>query len=542
MVMGGGTMRFRLTTMMPASADRALAVLGMLTSLAVLAPVPAIAQSLAIGMAAPVTSIDPHYRDLSPNATIGSNLFDALTSLDEATRLRPGLAESWRTLDDQTWEFKLRPGVTFQNGQELTGEDVAFTIARIPRVPNALFASYTSSIDKVTLDGPLTLRLHTKYVDPLLPLELAQVRIISHIAAATADTGDFNSGKAAIGTGPYRLVSYQPGNLVELERNESYWGKPPPWRRISYRTISNDAARSAALLSGDVQLIDAVPPTNLPLLEGNAQVTIAKVIGLRLIYIGFDHGRTGTTPFVFGPKGEILAQNPLRDHRVREALSLAINRDALVTRMMDNAAVPTGQFLPPGSFSYVPGLAPPPYDPQGAKKLLAEAGFPDGLRLSFHGPNDRYVNDGPVGQAIGQMWSRIGVQTSVEQLPWSVFFERCNNQEYSVYFGGWGTVTGEASNALRALLATYDASRGYGASNRGRYSNPALDELLVRSLQTQDDGAREKLLQQATTKVFDDVAIIPLYNQMNIWAMRKGLSYKARADELTLAVDVRPVE
>jgi peptide/nickel transport system substrate-binding protein len=382
--------------------------------------------------------------------------------------------------------------------------------------------------------------MHTKYVDPLLPLEMAQVRIISHIAAATADTGDFNSGKAAIGTGPYKLVSYRPGDRVELERNDAYWGPAPPWRHVSYRTISNDAARSAALLAGDVQIIDAVPPNNLPMLESDQRLTMAKVVGLRLIYVGFDQGRTGATPYVFGPNGEILPQNPLRDHRVREALSLAINRDALVSRIMDGAAVPTGQFLPPGSFSYVQGLAPPQYDPQRARKLLAEAGFPNGLRLSFHGPNDRYVNDGPVGQAIGQMWSRIGVQTSVEQLPWSVFFERCNNQEYSVYFGGWGTVTGEASNALRALLATFDPKRGYGASNRGRYSNPALDDLLTRSLQTPDDAAREKLLQQATSMAFDDVAIIPLYNQMNIWAMRKGLTYKARADELTLAVDVKP--
>src|SRR6185312_215972 len=129
---------------------------------------------------------------------------------------------------------------------------------------------------------------------------------------------------------------------------------------------------------------------------------------------------------------------------------------------------------PAGSFSYVDGLQPPSYDPARARQLLAEAGFPNGLRLTLHGPNDRYIDDGPIGQAIGQMWSRIGVHTTVEQLPWSVFFERCNDLDYSVYLGGWGTATGEASNALRALLATYDPKRGYGASNRSRYSSPAL--------------------------------------------------------------------
>jgi peptide/nickel transport system substrate-binding protein len=510
----------------------------------VLALLPSVAgaQSLVIGMAAPVTSIDPHYRDLSPNATIASGIFDALTRLDEAARLQPDLAQSWQAVDAQTWEFHLRPGVTFQNGQALTGDDIAFTIARVPRVPNALFTTYTGSIDQVTVTDPLTVRMHTRYVDPLLPLELAQVKIVSHIAAAHADTGDFNSGAAAIGTGPYRLVTYRPGDRVELVRNDQYWGPAPYAQHVIYRTISSDASRSAALLAGDVQMIDAVPPDSLPRLQADPKLTLAKVAGLRLIYVGLDQGRSGPTPFVTGPNNEILPQNPLRDRRVRQALSLAIDRRAIVDRILDDAATPSGQFLPPGSYSYVPGLQPPAYDPQRAKQLLAEAGFPDGLRLTFHGPNDRYIDDGPVGQAIGQMWSRIGVRTSVEQLPWSVFFERCNNLDYSVYLGGWGTGTGEASNALRALLATWDPQRGYGASNRGRYSSPALDGLLTQALRTPDDAARETLLQQATSLAFDDVAIIPLYNQMNIWAMEKGLTYKARADELTLAADVRPAE
>jgi ABC-type transport system substrate-binding protein len=210
----------------------------------VLALLPSVAgaQSLVIGMAAPVTSIDPHYRDLSPNATIASGIFDALTRLDEAARLQPDLAQSWQAVDAQTWEFHLRPGVTFQNGQALTGDDIAFTIARVPRVPNALFTTYTGSIDQVTVTDPLTVRMHTRYVDPLLPLELAQVKIVSHIAAAHADTGDFNSGAAAIGTGPYRLVTYRPGDRVELVRNDQYWGPAPYAQHVIYRTIGQPAA------------------------------------------------------------------------------------------------------------------------------------------------------------------------------------------------------------------------------------------------------------------------------------------------------------
>ena len=499
------------------------------------------AQTLVIGMAAPVTSIDPHYRDLSPNATIASNIFDALTVLDSAARVRPALARSWRSIDAQDWEFSLRPDVVFHDGRALTAEDVAFTIARVPRVPNALFTTYTGSIDAVTTPDPLTVRMHTRYVDPLLPLEMSMVKVISHVAAATADTTDFNSGRAAVGSGPFRFVHYQSGDRVELVRNDGYWGGRAPWAAVTYRTISNDASRTAALLSGDVQLIDAVPPSNLALLRKEPRVTLAQVDSLRLIYIGLDQWRSGPTPFIAGPNGEVLATNPLRDHRVREALSLAINRRAIVDRILDGAGIPTGQFLPPGSYSYVADLPPPGFDPERAKQLLAEAGFPHGLRITFHGPNDRYVADGPIGQAIGQMWSRVGVQTTVEQLPWNVFFERGNRLEYSTYLGGWGTATGEASNALRALLATYDPAKGFGASNRGRYSNPALDDLLSQALRTPDDAARETLLQEGTRMAMRDLAIIPLHNQINVWAMAKGLSYEARADELTLAAFVRPV-
>ncbi len=503
-------------------------------------PFAAAAQTLVIGMAAPVTSIDPHYRDLSPNATIASNIFDALTALDRAARVQPALAQSWSAVDGQDWEFHLRPDVTFHDGKALTAEDVAFTIARVPRVPNALFTTYTGAIDAVTTPDALTVRMHTRYVDPLLPLEMSMVKVISHSAAATADTQDFNSGKAAIGTGPFRFVSYRSGDRVELARNDAYWAGRPPWSGVAYRTISNDASRTAALLSGDVQLIDAVPPSNLALLRGQPGITLAQVVSLRVIYIGLDQWRTGPTPFVSGPNGEVLPSNPLRDHRVREALSLAINRRAIVDRILDGGGIPTGQFLPSGSYSYVADLPAPPFDPERARQLLSDAGFPHGLRITFHGPNDRYVADGPIGQAIGQMWSRVGIQTTVEELPWNVFFERGNRLEYSAYLGGWGTSTGEASNALRALLATYDPSKGFGASNRGRYSNPALDTLLSQALRTPDDAARERLLQDGTRLAMQDLAIIPLHNQINFWAMSKSLTYEARADELTLAAFVHP--
>ena len=248
----------------------------------------------------------------------------------------------------------------------------------------------------------------------------------------------------------------------------------------------------------------------------------------------------GSSPEISGPNGEKLDKNPLKDQRVREALSIAINRDAIVDRVMDNAAVASGQFLPEGAFGYVPGLNPPKYDPARAKELLAEAGYPHGFRITLNSSNDRYVNDAKIVQAVGQMWNRIGVQTTVAPEPWTTYVAHANKQEYSAFLFGWGSGTGEASDPLRAQVATWDPAKGLGTANRGRYSNPALDALIEKAVTTPDDAAREKLLQDATKMAMDDVALIPLHIQKNIWATRPGLVDTPREDELTRAMDVRP--
>lgn len=499
------------------------------------------AQTLTLAVGAPVTSIDPHYHNLTPNLALAAHIYEPLVDMDATSRPVPGLAESWKRVDDQTWEFKLRPAA-FHNGDAFTAEDVVFTLDRVPRVPNSpsSFTIYTKAIAAAEIVDPHTIRLTTKGVYPLLPIDLTQVAIISHTIGANPATEDFNSGKDAIGTGPFRFIAYKPGDRVELDRNESWWGKPPAWQHVTYRMITNDGARAAALLAGDVQFIDSVPTADIARLRTNAALSVAETVGLRLIYLALDQSRDGPTPYVTGPNGETLDRNPLKDRRVREALSIAINRPAIVARVMEGAAIPTGQFLPPGSFSYVPDLGAPVYDPERARELLAEAGYPGGFRITLHGSNDRYLNDSKIVQAIGQMWTRIGVQTAVETLPWTNFVAHANKQDYSAFLGGWGSATGEASNPLRALIAGWNPSKGMGTTNRGRYENPAIDALIERAMATADDGTRERLLQDATRKTFEDVAIIPLHNQKNTWAMRAGLSYVARADEETRAVDVRP--
>jgi peptide/nickel transport system substrate-binding protein len=281
---------------------------------------------------------------------------------------------------------------------------------------------------------------------------------------------------------------------------------------------------------------------DLPALRKDSRVSIFEVVSNRSIFLWLDHLHDGPSPFVTGPGGETLTKNPLKDVRVRRALSLAINRQAIVDRVMENTAIPTGQYLRPGAPTYVPDLPPDPYEPDRAKKLLAEAGFPNGFRISLHGPNDRYVNDAKIIQAVGQMWQRIGVQTTVEALPWSNFVARAGKQEFSAFLLGWGVSSGEGMNPLRAQLATWNPERGLGTANRGRYSNPALDAMIDKAMTVMDDGEREKLVQQAMRVAMADVPAIQLHLQKNIWATRKGLSYEPRVDESTLAMSVKPVK
>ncbi len=511
-------------------------------AIAGLALEPAAAQTLTMGVGAPVTSIDPHYHQLSPNTAVAEMIFSALTETDSRARITPDLAESWRPVSDTVWEFKLRQGVTFHNGSPFTAEDVAFTFERVPKVPNSpsSYAIYTRPITRVEIVDSYTLRLHTASPYPLMPTDLASVMILDRETHANATTEGFNAGPMAVGTGPFRMVSHRNGDRIEFERNDNYFGPRPAWSRVTYRMITNDAARTAALLAGDVDVIDQVPTSDLAKLRGDQRLTLAETTGLRVIFLSFDHVRDDASPFVTDNDGKPIPRNPLRDPRVRRALSTAIDRNAITERVMESAALPAGQFLPEGSFGYVPGLNPPRFDTEAAKRLLAEAGFPGGFRITLHGPNDRYPNDARIIQAIGQMWTRAGVRTAVEAQPWTTFVGRAARQELSAFLIGWGTSSGEASNPLRNLTATFDREKGYGASNRGRYSNPEADRILEQAMRELDDAKREALLQQATRLAMEDVGIVPLHIQKNAWAMRRGFAMEARADELTRAQDVRP--
>jgi peptide/nickel transport system substrate-binding protein len=501
-------------------------------------------KTLRIGTGGAFTSLDPHYHALTPNNVIADYLFATLVQQDPQYKIQPSLAVSWTLISDTVWEFKLRPGVKFHDGSDFTAEDVKFSFARIPTILNSpsSFNANVKPITQLEVVDPLTIRVHTASPWPLAPFYLAQPRIVNHVAAAGATQADFNSGKAAIGTGPYRFVSSTLGDNVVFKRFDGWWGGKLPWENVIYRVIANDASRTAAVQAGDVDIIDAVPTRDVPALKNDPKLVVYSAPGPRLIYIGLDSGRDHP-PGVLGPNGETMDKNPLKDPKVRQALSLAINREGIKTQIMDGQALPTGQLVAPGMSGYDATLKPDAYNPTEARKLLAEAGFPNGFSVVLAGPNDRYVNDHQIEEAIAQMWTRIGVKTTVNSAPSSVFFSSYARDELGTWLVGWSSDTGEASSPLVTMIGSSIPEKGWGGGATFRashFSDKAIDAIIDKALTTTDTAAREQLYYQATRDAMSLHALLPLHNQVNIWAARKGIKIDAGMLEGTRAVYITP--
>jgi peptide/nickel transport system substrate-binding protein len=500
-------------------------------------------REVSIGLQAAITSIDPHYHNLTPNNALLLHIYEPLIKRDANQKLVPALAVSWKALDDLTWEFKLRKNVKFHDGTPFTAEDVLFTLKRVPNVPNSpsSFATFTKPIVDARATDPHTLIFKTASPHVLLPSDLASVSIVSKLHGEQAQTADYNSGKAAIGTGPYKFTEYVPNARVVMKANYGYWGGEEPWDKITFKILTNSAARVAALLSGDVQMIETVPTSDIAKLSQDKRFSLVDKVSNRVIYVHLHQWSDKAPPFVTARDGKPLDKNPFKDARVRKALSMAINRDAIADRIMEKKAVPAAQLLPDFFYGTSKKLKPVKYDPEGAKKLLAEAGYPNGFTLTIHGPNNRYINDDKVAQAIAQFYSRAGIEAKVETMPSSVYFTRATKGEFGYMVLGWGTESGEQGSSLRSLLATFDPSRGMGVTNRGRYSNPEFDRMVNEAMATMDEKKREGMIQQAAEVAMNDTALIPIHYEVSTWATARGFRYTARTDQYTLATELKPV-
>jgi len=496
------------------------------------------AETLTLGTKLELNTLDPHFFNGFPPASSHSQIWDALVWQNERLELEPALATSWRIVDDTTWEFTLRQGVTFHDGTPFTADDVIATIRRVPTAPNSpsLFTSFTRSIASVEKLGDHLIRIRTSSPNPMLALDLSRVFIIAAKDAETT-TSAFNAGRVN-GTGWYRHVSWTNGQQLVLRRNETHWRGPATWAQVTERVIARDPSRVAALLAGEVDAIDLVPTADKPRPAQDPRFALFSGPAGVVHHIALDSAREAS-PHVGAKDGQPpLARNPLMDARVRRALSLAIDRTAIAERLMEGSATPASQFLPSSFPGTSQRLRPDPLDLAQARRLLAEAGVPNGFRLALHTTTDRYPKDSQIAQAVGQMWTRLGLQVSVEGVPGQVFFAAATRQEFSAFIAQYGTQ--EASEEPRAVVHSNDAALGLGAANRTRYANPRVDALIVDALSGMDPEKRLAKVAAAIEAAFEDQALIPVLHPTWDHAARRGLVITPRPERRFNALMIRP--
>ncbi len=479
------------------------------------------ANRLRMGVGLTPNSIDPHYHNTGQNNSALRHVFDTLVNELGQQDVTPCLAESWRLVDELTWEFKLRQGVTFTDGTPFVAADVVFSFQRVPTIPNSpgLFTPYVKLITKFETPDDHTVLMHTDKPYPFVPRDVAWVQILSHKIHAGATTDDFNSLKVAIGTGPYKITKYTPGDAVELVRNEGYWGKKQPWASVQLKAIAQPETRLIALMSGDLDVIGGVAPQDMARAQGNADLSVQLFPSVEVVYL-FPDSTRDVSPNMFDKTGKPLTSNPMRDARVRRALSMSIDRKAIVERVMQKAGAPAYQMAAATEDGYDPSIPEIPYDPAGAKKLLAEAGWPDGWKMTINGPVGFISNDDKILQAVGGFFSRIGVETSVESVSPAVYFGKATNREYCLFMTSFSVPL--AITDLKSLIVTKSAQTGDGPFNRQLYSNKQLDDLVFQAQSTLDPAERRKLIGKAMRVAMDDVAVMPVINTVATWATRKA--------------------
>ncbi len=513
------------------------------------------AEELKIALSSEPTAADPHYHNLSTNNAFVQHIFEALTATDANQNVGPSLAESWEGVDDNTWVFKLREGVKFSDGSDFNADDVLFTFCRVLNNENNVSGSFAPDVENfasVEVSDPYTVKITTKQVEPLLPELLSQIYILSDGILEHGDlsfdpangcgvTGEwpsvdsFNNGSMTIGTGPFVLDDFTKGSKIKMSRNDAYWGEAPAWEKVELVPVPSAGPRLAGLLAGDYDFIESPAARDVKQLGEEFGYTAKP--SSRVIFLQMDVARDDS-PFIEAEGGK----NPFQDERVRRAVAHAINREAIVERIMDGFAEPASQFVPSEMFGAQTDPVPLTYDPEKAKALLAEAGYPDGFKVTLSATNDRYINDSQVAQAIAQFLTRVGIETDLDAMTRSIFFSRRSKREFSFSMGGWGSTSGGAASFLRQYVTTGDKERGVGGSNYGGWSDPEFDAVILEAIETVDAGKRAVMLQQAGQMALDKLGLIPVHFESTLWAYRDGLAFDGRMDQYTMAKDIRPAK
>ena len=471
-------------------------------------------------------SMDPHSLNESMQLSFTGNVYEPLVARDKKLGLVPGLATRWTQTSPTVWRFELRRNVTFHDGTPFTADDVVFSFKRVAGEGSDM-KSYTASVKDVRKVDAHTVEIETVTPFPILPDVLTLVYMMSkkwceeNKAERPVDRrrGIENAASfRANGTGPFRLKERQPTTRTVLVRNGTYWDKiEGNVTEVVFTPIGNDATRVAALASGEVDVMEPVPLQDVERLRANPGLNVLQGPELRTIFLGMDQKRD---ELLFS---SVKGKNPFKDKRVRQAVYQAIDIETIKSRVMRNAATPLALMVAPGIKGFVPELNKRlPYDVEAAKKLLAEAGYASGFEVALNCPNDRYVNDGDICQAVAANLARVGIKVNLQTETKGTYFPKVLRRDTSFYMLGWTPGTYDSHNALNALMATPN-DKGQGQFNLGAYSNPKLDELTLKIQSETDVGKRNEMIREAFKIHQDDVGHIPLHQQALAWATRKNV-------------------
>ena len=480
-------------------------------------------------------SMDPYTRSETFLLTFTQNIYDPLVRRDRQLKVEPALAESWEQPDDHTWRFHLRHGVKFQEGQPFTADDVVFSYQRAV-APGSQINAYFQAVKEVKKVDDFTVDFITTNPDPIFVEEITAWVVMSkawceeHNAVQAADLTKATENYAtrhANGTGPFILVTREPDRRTTLRNNPDWWDKPEHnLTEVTFTVISNAATRVAALLSGDVDMIYTVPPQDVERLQHTDGLKVPVTPELRTVFLGFDVSRPELL------KSDVKGKNPFQDRRVRQAFYQAIDINAIKVRVMRGLSRPTGLMYGPGVNGWTDASAVRyPYDPEASKKLLAEAGYPNGFGVTLDCPNDRYVNDEAICQAVTVMLARAGVRVTLNAQTRLKYFAEISNPDYhtSLYMLGWTPNTYDAHNSLFNLLGSRNGTRG--VFNDGGWSNKEFDALLDKIAVDTDKDRRQAEIMQASKIAHDEVATIPLHQQTVVWAAKKSIELQQLADD-----------
>jgi len=502
--------------MTPYRAALALFVLLLLPALAGAAP----EGKIVIAQGVDPTTLDPQWHEETPAYNVLLNIYDTLLFRDKDLKIIPWLAESWRLVNPTTWEFKIRKGVKFHNGEEVDAEAVKFSLDRI-RDPElkARQTVYFRLVTSVDVVDKHTVRVVTSRPYPTLENHLA-------LRGAIMPPGHFRgkdkvfADRNPVGSGPYKFVRWVKDEQIELEANPSWWGGAPKIKTIVFRPIPEHAVRAAALQAGEIDVAVNIPPHLVQSIEKHPRLYVSKAPSVRTIFIPIYAYQYDTANKPVGP-----VEGPTRDKRVRQALLAAVNVDEIIKTVLEGNAVRTATPLTPKHFGFDPSFAPVKLDVDRVRKLLAEAGFPQGLDLTLNSPDGRYQKDKEVAEAVAGQLTKAGIRTRVKTHEWTTYLSQYvyPHKANPMYLIGWGNTTWDADGTLGALFRS-----GTPQSN---YYNPDFDGLIDEAQTSIDPRRRLELYARAQRMVVDDGGVLPLYQQVDIYGVNRRLSFQALSSE-----------